>query len=54
MTCEKEVTPSGTGTVPAFALRNHVAGFLTLNFEHKVLAIIANRFSFVFNLKGPF
>ncbi|CAJ1347259.1 unnamed protein product [Effrenium voratum] len=32
MTCEKEVTPSGTGTV---------------------LAIIANRFSFVFNLKGP-
>eukprot|EP00913_Durusdinium_trenchii_P005471 g5099.t1 len=32
MTCEKEVTPSGTSTV---------------------LAIIANRFSFVFNLKGP-
>lgn len=32
MTCDKEVTPSGTSTV---------------------LAIIANRFSFVFNLKGP-
>lgn len=88
MTCEKEVTPSGTSTAtslgqvlpvldvfsatksgrrnmdscqtePTCPFLSHCrepAALVEVCFRHilpaKVLAIIANRFSFVFNLKG--
>ena len=64
MTCDKEVSPSGTST--AGGLTKHLSVNLEASLlvsetdkqrrinriDLEVLAIIANRFSFVFNMKG--
>ena len=54
MTCDKEVVPSGTSTALVQAAASLLWQLLkaTAPLSYKVLAIIANRFSFVFNLKG--